>query len=509
MFRLFIFFPVLFSQISVAAAQQGNGVVVNVAKSATTIVVRQQGAAVEKTITLNPGDTVRLRNFEKYELFIPTETSVYDLDASSLPGGTTPWHQQFYCVFQDEQGSWKLGKGLVKGFRDAARRYVQTTESELREKWDRRLDATHELKVDPAQLRYCEAFILEAYLRRKLGLELLIHPDPWSTGQDANDPATISIEALTCERVPESLRNELRRMVKSALESPFSNVRFDTVCTEERVADAIWNGVQRLAQTSARTVELTSRRLSAAENAGEQFTHIETGKYFGVDGSGSIIDAAVGELKKLSEIEGRPEFDYLTGAAPSIRDDIRRFAEISDESSDESWRRRSLLRSRINAHYGCSLLYNRNPVLEGTAVTLDDRPIVDLYTIDDDGVPQRRRFVKNYTVAVHTLSNIEIALVGYDHAEYRYKGYCDIISLASDVQVKNTLEQRFKWTSLPIGFDVGSEFQASKRFCVRGVDVNDDGQVLKYSRVLSFVPKSGHKFVIDGQNLVVSPLPSN
>ncbi|TWU49471.1 hypothetical protein [Rubripirellula reticaptiva] len=509
MFRLFIFFPVFFSQISIAAAQQGNGVVVNVAKSATTIVVRQQGAAVEQTITLTPGDTVRLRNFEKYELFIPTETSVYDLDASSLPGGMTPWHQQFYCVFQDERGSWKLGKGLVKGFRDAARRYVQTTESELREKWDRRLDDTHELRVDPAQLRYCEAFMLEAYLRRKLGLELLIHPDPWSTGQDANDPATISIEALTCEQVPASLKSELEKMVKDALESPFANVQFDSVCTDDDVADAIWDGVRRLAQTSSRTVKPPSRRVSVIENAGGQFSLIGTGKYFGVDGSASIIDDAVGELKKLSEIESRSEFDYLAGAVKPIRDDVKRLAALSVESSDRSEQRRALMHSRINAHYGCSFLYTRNPALENMAVTLDDRPIVDLFTIDETGNVKRSKYFTYQTVRIHTLSNIEISLAGYDYAEYRYKGFCDIIALAANDQARKELEQRFKWESLPIGFDVGNQFQASKRFCVRGVDVGANGQILKRSRVLSFEPKSGHKFVIDGQNLVISPLPLN
>lgn len=508
MVRVFILLSMFLASIPTAMAHPGNGVVVNVAKTTISIVVRQKGAAVEKTIVLNPGDTVRLRNFEQYELFIPSQSVVYDVDARATPGGSTPWHQRFYCVFRDELGSWKLGNGLVKSYRDAARRYVETTENELRAKWDRRLNPYRELKVDPAQLRYCEAFMLEAYVRRKLGLKLLIHPDPRSTGQDANNPATISIEALSCKEVPVSLVQQLKHLVKTALDCPFADVQFDTICVDEGVTNSIWKGVQRLSQTTSKTVKPPSREMSGIANVGGLFALIDTGNYFGVDGSGSVIDESVSELKKLNEIEARPEFAYLTGAATPVRNDIKTLAALSIESVENSAKRRFLMHSRINAHYGCSFLYARNPALEPTAVTLDDRQIVDVFTVDENGVIRRSTHVKYTNNVLTTLSNMEIRLIGYDYAEYRFKGFCDIIALAANDQAKEALETQFKWEPLPLGF-VGSQFQASKRFCIRGVKTDGNGQIRSRSRILAFEPRSNRRYVIEGQNLVASPLPVN
>ncbi|MEM9643461.1 MAG: hypothetical protein AAF989_00595 [Planctomycetota bacterium] len=478
------------------AQGQGNGIVFNADTTSVEVILRKRGSTSELTKQLAPGETIRLRKHAAYELFLPSESSVYDLDARITGVSRNPWNQQIYSLFRNAQGQWKLGNGWVSDANDSARRMVGRVEKELARKWERSLGNAKSLRVDPAQLRFCQAFMLEAFLRDTFELRMRIHPDPWWTGENAEHPAELTIEALTCKNVPIGFKRGITKLVKTALRSPNANVRFMVSC--EDVDESVWNGFADLCDASPGVIQDPTRQVNFFNEMQERFAWLGTGTYQGLDGSGSDLDIAAQEYRKMKRVQSLPGFSILAGAESAVRDDIRVLLQLATTPDPQAAVKQRLMRARIDAHYGCSFLYVADPRKEPHPVSIDSRPVVDVFRPGSNGIQERSRYMNTYTVQKRiTLLNVGIKLNAWQTAKYRPRGYCQLINRTANPTVRNRLEQKFKhlWMDLPIGDDVGHRFEASDKYCIRVSRPNS-------FKIFDFVPTSHRDYSIGPTGIV-------
>ncbi len=482
-----------------SAQDPGNGTVINVDTVPVEFVLRGRGAATENQITLAPGESLRLRKFDSYELFL--QSNVYDLDAKILGDTADPWTKSIFTLFRSDGGTWKLGKGLISEVRKAARRHVASVEHDLNARWNRSISPEKDRRVDPAQLRFCQAFMLEAFLREKFNLRIRIHPDPWLTGEDSDNPGELNIEAITCQPVPQAMEQGITRIVKEALNCPFANTKFTVDCGSSEESDSVWKAFLELCESSNSIVKEPIINSKLVASVTEDVSAFWTGDYFGIDGSGSNLDSAAVEFARLKRIKNSTGFAVLSGAEEPILNDIRVLVELNAEVGDDANRRRSLMSARIEAHYGCSFLYVANPQDFRFAASIDHRPVLDVYVRKEGDTFDRMYHSQVYTtVREVTLANLGINIGTWESARYRHRGYSQLIKLTRDENARSQLIQKYEhlWVDLPLGGDVGHRFKPSDRFTIEAVRSGA-------KKSMDFFPVSDRNYLLGDQSIIETP----
>jgi hypothetical protein len=481
------------------AQDKGSGTILNVDTVPVEFILRGSGDATESQITLAPGEAVRLRKFENYELFL--QSTVYDLNAKVSGTKPDPWASSFYSLFRSDDGTWKLGKGLISEVRKAARRHVASVEHDLNGRWNRSISPEKDRRVDPAQLRFCQAFMLEAFLREKFNLRVRIHPDPWLTGEDPDKPGELNIEAITCHPVPLEMEEGVVRLVKDALNCPHANTKFSVDCVSDRDNDSIWDAFLELCETSNSVVNEPHIDLKHVASVTEDVSAFWTGNYFGIDGSGSNLDSAAVEIARLKRIKNATAFEMLSGAEKPILDDIRVLLELNAEEGEDADRRRRFMSARIEAHYGCSFLYIANPKNFRFAASIDHRPVLDIYVRKDGDTFDRMYHSQVYTTVREVkLANVGINIGTWESARYRHRGYSQLIKLTRDENARSQLIQKYEhlWVDLPLGEDVGHRFKPSDRFTIEAVRSGA-------KKSMDFFPVSNRNYLLGDQSIIETP----
>jgi hypothetical protein len=325
------------------------------------------------------------------------------------------------------------------------------------------------------QLWYCQIFSLEEFLTEKFDLKVRLYPQFGYSNETVLELNEICIEAIACQDIPQQMQQELSRLIKEALNSPHVESTFFHSCESEIENTAVWEAFEKLCNEKTKVVEKPSKTtINISEN--ELTENLQTGEYFGVDGSGSNLDKAAIEKIRLKSILLSGKFVYLQSATQGVLSDIRATLKLDGDFSEGKIKRERAIPFRVKARYGCSFLRFTHPREKAITVSIDNEPVTFVYVQKSNQV-QSKPYNENeiYTVQVpyteiRNLFNVEVRVdESWKMVRYRPAGYSDLIEKTTDANERAKLELKYDnvWRDLPVGVDVGYNFVPSAKYSVR------------------------------------------